>query len=171
MPGVDEFDLDALDDFDFLAELRRRESRQRFGGIFLGVKRQRGGVLAEAALVRELRVFFLQVRGVRQDELAQIVRAARAIHRPLKTLRNEPRQPATVVDVRVREDDDVDGFGRNRQRRPVAEAKLLQALKQPAVEQDPPAVNFEEVLGAGDRARSSKKTQRRHPPMIGGYRS
>ena len=116
-------------------------------------------VLAEAALVGELRVFLLQVRRVGQHQPAQIERAASAMHRPLKPCDDQARQPAAVIDVRVREDDGVDGLGRDRQRRPVAKAKFLQPLEQSAVEQDPLAVNFEEVLGAGHGARGSEEGQ------------
>ena len=94
MTGVDELDLDALDDRDLLVERRRLQSRQRFGRVLFGVERQRRVMLAEAALVGELRVFFLQVRGVGQHQLAQIARAAGAIDAALEALRDQPRQPA-----------------------------------------------------------------------------
>ena len=138
------------------------EPRQRFGGILFGVERQRRVMLAEAALVRELRVLFLQVRGVGQHQLAQVGRAAGAVHRALEALRDEPRQPAGVIDVRVRQDDGVDRLGRDRQRRPVALPQLLQALEQSAVEQDALAIDLEQMLGAGHRAGGSEKRQRGH---------
>ena len=147
---------------DLLSERRGLEPRQRFGGVLFGVERQRRLMLAIAALVGELRVFFLQVRGVGQHQPAQIGGAAGAMHRALESLRDQPRQPAAVIDVRVREDDGVDRLGRDRQRRPVAQAQLLQALEQPAVEQDSLAIDFEEVLGAGHRAGGTEKRQRGH---------
>jgi hypothetical protein len=157
--GVDELDLDALHDLDLFSVVRNLESRQRFGGVLFRVERERGLVLTEAALVRELRVFLLQVRRVGQHQPAEIERAAGAVHGALEALRHEARQPAAVIDMRVREDDGVDRLGGDRQRRPVAQAKLLQSLEQSAVEQDPLAVYFEEVLGARDSARSSEEGQ------------
>ena len=50
----------------------------------------------------------------------------------------------------------------DRQRRPVAHAQLLEALEQPAVDQDAAAIEIEQVLRAGDRARGTEERQRRH---------
>src|SRR3954452_9727946 len=104
-------------------------------------------MLREAALVRKLRILFLDVRRIRQHEAAQLRRGGRAIDRPLETLRDETRQPAGVIDVRVGEDDGVDGVGRDRQRAPIALAQLLETLEQTAIDEDALAVNVDEMLG------------------------
>ena len=65
---------------------------------------------------------------------------------PLKPCATRRGSQPAVIDMRVGEDDGVDGFGRNRQRRPVAQAQLLQALEQSAIEQDAMAIDFEQCL-------------------------
>ena len=93
--GVDELDLDACDDLDLLAERVHGLKRDSASAASSSrVERQRRVMLGEAALVGELRVFFLQVRGVGQHQLAQIGGAGGAIDRALESLRDQPRQPA-----------------------------------------------------------------------------
>jgi hypothetical protein len=67
-----------------------------------------------------------------------------------------------VVQMRVREHDCVEAFGRYRKLVPISETQLFEPLEQPAVEQDPLAVVFEEVLGPCDGACGTKKCEFRH---------
>ena len=62
-----------------------------------------------------------------------------------------------MIKVRVRQDDRVDPGRLDRQRRPVPVAQLLEALKEPAVDEDAPIAEIQQVFGAGDRAGGSKK--------------
>ena len=84
------------------------KTRQRPGGVERRVERQRGRVLAVALAVGVTGVFFLNVRRIRQHERAQFMRAWRAENLPAKALRDEPRQVATVIEVRVCQHDGVD---------------------------------------------------------------
>ena len=79
--------------------------------------------------------------------------------RPAKPLRDQPRQVAAVIEMRVRQHHRVDRRGRIGSARPVAQPQLLQPLKQPAIDQDPTAAQIEQMLGAGDRAGGSEKRQ------------
>ena len=54
-----------------------------------------------------LRILFLDAARVRQDDAAEILRAGRAEDAAAETLRDEPRQIAAVIEVRVRQDDRV----------------------------------------------------------------
>jgi hypothetical protein len=56
-----------------------------------------------------------------------------------------------VVDVRVGEDDRVDARRIERRRRPVAQAQLLEALEEAAIDEDGGAARRDEVLRSGDR--------------------
>ena len=51
------------------------------------------------------------------------------------------------------------GYGRrlHRQRRPIAQAQCLEALKQPAIDQDAVATPFQKIFGPGDRTGSAEK--------------
>jgi hypothetical protein len=57
-----------------------------------------------------------------------------------------------VIEMRVREHQPMNARGRNRQRVPVAQAKLFLALEEPAIDQQPFAARFQQVLRPGNRA-------------------
>jgi len=109
--------------------------------------------------IGERRVFLLQPAGVGQDDLAQILRAQRAEHAAAETLRHEARQIPAMIEVRVRQDNRVDGRCLDRQVLPVPQAQLLQALKKPGVHHDPRAIGFDQVLRPGDRSRRTEKRE------------
>ena len=64
--------------------------------------------------------------------------------------------------MRVRQDDGVDARGVERQRRPVAQAQLLEPLKQPAIDEHAMIAEIQQMLRSGDRSGGSKERQRRH---------
>jgi hypothetical protein len=72
-------------------------------------------------------------------------------------LGNQAGQPADVIEVCVREDNAVDAVGKNGKGRPVTQAKLFEPLEHSAVNQEPSAVDVQEVLGAGDGSGGSEK--------------
>jgi hypothetical protein len=65
-----------------------------------------------------------------------------------------------MVEVRVRQDDGVDRRRIDGQRLPIPQPQFLQPLKQPAIDEHPPPVHLEQMLGPGHRARSPEKRQR-----------
>ncbi len=80
-------------------------------------------------------VLFLQVRRVGQHQPGQVQRARGAEHASAKALRDQARQIADVVQVRVGQDHGVDVPGGHRQVGPVAQTEFLLALKQPGIDQ------------------------------------
>jgi hypothetical protein len=54
----------------------------------------------------------------------------------MKAIPDEQRQIAAVIDMRMGENHGVDRVGRHRQRSPVAQPQVLDALKQPAIDED-----------------------------------
>jgi hypothetical protein len=62
-----------------------------------------------------------------------------------------------VVQVRVRQDDRVNGARLNRERLPVSFAKFLETLKKTAVDEHPVGARIEEMFGAGDRSGGPKE--------------
>src|SRR5262249_48155506 len=117
-------------------------------------------VFRVALTVGVARILFLDVRRVGQDQAAELLRGRRAENTAPEAVLDEPGQVAAVIQVRVGEDHRVDGARGHRERLPVAGPKLLQALKQAAVHQNPAAGDVEEVLGAGDGAGGAQKGQR-----------
>src|SRR6185503_17646067 len=99
--------------------------------------------------------FFLQARGVGQKDLQQVSSAARAKYRPAKTMADEARQIAGVVDVRVGNDHRVDSGCVERRLLPVAIAQIASTLKEPTIDQDARATGFDQIPRAGYRARRS----------------
>ena len=84
-----------------------------------------------------LRVFFLNATRVWQHDAAQILGPRRAEDAAPETLRDQAREIAAVIEVRVRQHDRRDVRRLDRQVAPVALAQLLEPLEQPAVDQDP----------------------------------
>ena len=73
-----------------------------------------------------------------------------------------------MVKVGVREDDRVDVFGGHGQRLPIAQAQLLVALKQAAVDQQALVLVFDQVFGAGHGVGSAEEGDGgAHAPMVG----
>ena len=112
------------------------------------------------------RVFFLDVRGIRQHERAEIAGARGAEDAAAKTSGHEAGQIAAVVEVRMREDHGVDPGRIDRQRGPVAQAQLFEPLEEPAVDEHAVIAQVEQVLGAGDGARGAEKCQGCHGMTI-----
>ena len=73
--------------------------------------------------------FFLQAGRIGQKNLQKIGRAPRTINRPAKTVIDEARQIASVIDVRMSNDDRVNGSRVERWLLPIAIAQLVPALK------------------------------------------
>src|SRR5262249_7600730 len=112
------------------------------------------------------RVFFLDVRRIRQHECAEVARSRRAEDPAAIPLGHEARQIPAVIEVRVREDDGVDLRGVERQSRPVSQPKLLEALKQSAIDEDFAAIEIEKMLRPGDGSGRTEKRERRHAVTI-----
>ena len=132
--------VDALDQGQRAFRVRRGEERQ--GRI----------VAARPVPVGEARLFLLQMRRVRQQDLEQIGGAARAVHGSAEAVPDEARQVARVIDVRVAQDDGGERAGIEGRARPVPQAQGLEPLEEPAVEQQSAPAVLEEMLGAGDGA-------------------
>ena len=87
-----------------------------------------------------------------QHDLAEVAGGEGAVDVSPEALLDEVRQVAAVVDVRVREDHRVDLRWVEEEVLVALVAVLAPALVEAAVEEDPLAVDFEEVLGARRRA-------------------
>jgi hypothetical protein len=117
------------------AEVDIAELLEAVLGVGARVQRTRRAVLGEPVAIGELGVLFVDEAGVREQMAAQRVRRARAVDRPLESLRGQPRQVSGVVDVGMRQQHPVQRGDVERQRPPVALAQLLVTLEQAAVDQ------------------------------------
>ncbi len=159
MAGTRKPQYQSATQIDMLVEGYRRKPRQAAPCVVLGVERQRGRVLGESAPVCQLRLFLVQVPGVGQKDLAQILRGAATENLATKAVFHEERQIAAVVYVRVGKDDRFDRTRIDRQALPVPKAQLLETLEQPAVHQDTPRPDADQVLRARNRAGSAEESQ------------
>src|SRR3569832_2205912 len=112
--------------------------------------------------IGSFRCALLQVAGVRKHDAAQIARGAGAVNPPLETVLNEKGQIAGVIDVCMCQHHRVEGIDVERQRLPVAQSQLLEALKEPAVDQNSVLTGVQQLLGAGDCACRAQERELRH---------
>ena len=166
MAGIEELDLHSGHDRNRPLVADRLKLRQRAGGIELGVERQRGRVLRVAAAVGQAGVLFLNVRGVWQDERAQVAGPGGAEDAAAKSAGDETRQVAAMVEVRVSQHHGVDAFRVDGKRRPVPHAQLFQALKQPAIDEHAAIAKLQQMLRPGDGPGGAEKRQSGHSMTI-----
>src|SRR5207237_930471 len=114
-----------------------------------------------AAAVCLARVFLLNVRRIGQHETAQVLCRWCAENPTAVAAGDKTWKVAAVIEVRVRQHDDVERGRLDGQRRPVALAEFLDALEQTAVDQDTAAVELEQMLRSGHGARRTKESQRK----------
>ena len=95
-----------------------------------------------AAAIRLRGIFFLQLGGVGQHDLREVGGARCAEDAAAEAAGDEPRQPADVIEVRVRQHERVDGCRIDRQRLPVALAQFLEPLEHAAVDEHADAGRF-----------------------------
>ena len=71
-----------------------------------------------------------------------------------------------MIEMSVGENDGVDALGVDEERRPVAQAQLLVALEQTAIDEDALSVGFEQIFRSGDGSDGAQKSQIQcHPPL------
>jgi hypothetical protein len=155
-------------EIDVFTEADRHQLFQRGVGLFLCVQRQRRPVSGKPVAVGEVSLLFLQTPAVGQQYLAQVARRGGAQHLAGKAVTHQQRQGAAVVEVGVGQDDSVDVRRRDRQRRPVAQTQLLEALEQAAIDQHLPAACTHQIFRAGYRARGTEKLDFHALPFLQG---
>src|SRR6185295_4941702 len=110
--------------------------------MMLGVLVTVGGVsglLFEAARIGE-------------KNATQVACRARAVHLSLEPVSHQQRQVAGVIKMRVCQHHGVDAVDVDRQPRPIAQAQLLEALKEATIHKNSMLPSIQEILGSRDRA-------------------
>ena len=113
---------------DWLKSVHRMEILERLEGFLIGVERQGRGVFAEPLLVGELRIFFLEVSGVRQHDLGEIDSRRGSQDPAAKAVLDQARDVTDVVEVGVRQHQPSNARRRHGQRIPVAQPQLFIAV-------------------------------------------
>jgi hypothetical protein len=97
-------------------------------------------------LVEPLRILNLDARRICQDDLAEVARCEGGVDVPAKAILFEVGQIATVIDVRVRKHDSVDGRGVEEEVTISIPGVVTPSLIETAIEKNAGAICFEEVL-------------------------
>ena len=136
------------------AGLERHDAElpDRAFGVVHRVERFGRRVLGQAMAIGVPGLVLLQVRAVAQQDLAQLRGGLGGVNRSAKSVANQRRQVAAVIEVRVAEHDRMHACRGNRELRAVAQSQLLVALEQAAVEKHPPLAGIEQVARTGDGA-------------------
>ena len=113
---------------------RKSSARAR---VIFGIERQGRIVLGKTMPIGKVGILLLQMTGIGQQNSAQDrCVAVGAENGPPESVLHQQRQIAGMIQMRVGQHDGRDAGRRNRQRRPVAQAQRLEALKQAAIDQN-----------------------------------
>jgi len=124
------------------------------------------GVLGGPHLVREPGLFLLEVGGVGEEDLEQACGRRCDERRAREALAHQAGQEPGVIDVRVGENDGIEGARFHLEGLPVSQPQLLVALEHPCVNEDAVASVLEQVAGARDRAGCTEKGEGRHQGIL-----
>ena len=105
----------------------------------------------------EERVLLLDVRGVNEHDAAQVARGVGAMDRAVVALLGEVRQVAGMINVRVAQDDGVHLLRVEGKTAVAVGGFLAVALEEAAFEQQPFAVDLDEIHRAGGGARRAEE--------------
>src|SRR5262245_138236 len=130
-------------------------------GVFGRVKGQGGLMFRITMSVGLFGVFFLKPGRVHEHHRQQIGGRRCAVNLAAETIFGEHRKVAAMVDMSMTENYRGNTLNTEGQSTPVALSQLLQALKQPAVEEDRLIAVADQVFRAGHRTGGPQKLQRR----------
>ena len=126
-----------------------RDQGERSLDVCSIVERESRCVLGEPPLVGVRRVLFLQVGAVLQHDGGELGCLGGADHATVEALAHELGQVAGVVEMRVGENDVVDGGGIHRKPGPVPLSQGGQTLIETGVDEDPGVGAFEQEAATG----------------------
>ncbi len=109
-----------------------------------------------------LRVLFLNVARIAEENATQLNRRRICINWIAVALAHQTRQPAGVVQMRVRQHAPINRFRVNGKWIPIAILQFAISLKKSAVHQKPFAFRFHQVLRAGDTPGGAQKSEFGH---------
>ena len=158
--GITQHETDARSDLGQFIVVDTYELPEHFLDIDLVVQRLQqflAGALAPAVLVFD--VGCRETRRVLEHDARQVLGRALGVDRPAVTAFAQQRQPADMIDMRVRQDHRVDCIDREGEGGGVAFVLVAARLDHAAVEQDVFAQGFNLVAGAGDFTSGAKECQ------------
>lgn len=125
------------------------ERIERFWLLVFGISPPRG----------KARLFFLDMAAVGQNKPAQICRCFCAKNPPAKPRPDQCRQISRMVQMSMGEQHSVDGVDTHRERFAIARPQLLEALEQPAIDQNAPPQGLDQIARSRHRPGGAKKAQ------------
>jgi hypothetical protein len=122
-----------------------------------GVQGERGLVLAEALSIRVGGVFFLHLGRVHEQKLGEVERRGDAIDGTAEPVLSQSRQIAGVIDVGVREKNEVERVWLESGPLPVHRPEIFQSLEHARVDEEAATLCLDEEARARHRARLAVK--------------
>ena len=97
----------------------------------------------------------LQVRGIEDDQAGELERRRGRDDFAAKAALGQQRQPAAVIEMGMRQQDEVDCAGIETEIGGILIIELAPTLEQSAIDQDAPAIAFQQMTGTSDRSRGA----------------
>ena len=159
MAGMAKTDAASTRKRTILIEGNERQMFKNFLCILQRVERQRRLVFRKAMAIRELGILFLEVSGIGQKDFTKIGSCFGTEDAPCEPLFDQQGEVARVIDMRVRQDNGFDTAWLDRKWLPVLQPQCLEALKQPAVDENAMRPVFDKVLRSGNRTGASQECE------------
>ena len=168
MPGIAERDGHAVHNRERPLVTDGDELMQRFFRVGDGVKRfDRRKFFLRPLFGDEHGVVHLDVRRIHEHDAAKVARGERAMDVAGIALFDEVRQVARVIHVRVAQDNGINLLRVERKAAVALDGFLTVALEEAAFEQQPLAVDFEQIHRAGGGARRAEEVDLHQAIVLG----
>ena len=107
-------------------------------------------------------VLLLEMAGIFQKERRQLDGGGIGENSSIETAADKDGEPASVVEMGVGEDREIESFGIDGKRVPVAIGKIAGSLKEATIYKKPFASRFDEIFGTGNTACRTEKSKFGH---------
>ena len=118
-------------------------------------------MLGIASLLRVPCLFFLKVAAVRKKQRTQLGGGGSAYDLAAKAIAHQRGNIARMVEMCMRQQHRVDGFGRHRECRAIAITQLLVALKETAIDEDAVSLAFNQIPRSSYGSGGAEELKRR----------
>jgi hypothetical protein len=107
--------------------------------------------------VRKFGILFLQITTIGEQYFAKITRRFGTDHVAPKSVLDQERQVARMIEVSVRQHDRLNRCRIYGQGLPIAQAKILETLKKPAIHENSGTTRVDQVFRTGDGPHAAKE--------------
>ena len=168
MAGIDVRDFDAPGQVEGLVIGMGADQFQGGFGVLEGIEGDDGGLSAPVGLLVQIGgVGLLDVGGIAQHDRQKVGGGGGGMDGVAVALLGQGGDVAAVVDMGVGQDHGIHGDGIESEGAVDFVGVLAAALEESAIEQDPRAIDFQEVFGAGHRVGAAEEMPLHAGPFAG----